>query len=352
MRNLKKKRNRKKKQCKGITPKKDKFGAYYLVRVTRKDPVTGEELDRRLKVRDTFAVAKAVKAEIAAELEAMIGGKLSPRMTLSDYARQWLEHKVGDLAHSTTCKYMNDLEKHILPSLGSMGMDELTPTHVRAMFARDTGAQNSKRNRLRLLRTIAKDAVADRLITWDFTSRIVIEVPEVYTEEEPNILRPEELDRVLDCIEDGWADIACLLAFTGMRWCEVAGLKWNDIDLKRATLKIRRANVKGRIGPPKTRKSRRTVGLVDEVVACLEARRARLVAVRHPSLRTGWVVCKEDGDLHRGYPMYKKLRKACEEAGVAIRFTQHGLRRTASEQLDIARLFCRATAGAACVSLA
>ena len=66
-------RKKKKQKCKGITPKKDKYGPYYFVRVSRKNPVTGEELERRLKVRDTFAVAKAVKEEAAAELEALIG---------------------------------------------------------------------------------------------------------------------------------------------------------------------------------------------------------------------------------------------------------------------------------------
>lgn len=327
-------RKKKKKRCKGITPQKDKYGPYYLVRVSRKNPVTGEELERRLKVRDTFAVAKSVKAEVAAELEAIIGGNLSPRMTLGDYARQWLEHKVKNLAHSSMLKYVNDLENHILPALGSMGLDELTPSHIRAMFARDEGAPNSQLNRLRLLRSIAKDAVADRLIVWDFTARISVKVPEVYTEEEPNILTVEELDRVLECIDDDWVDIACLMAFTGMRWCEVAGLQWDDIDLDKAELKIRRANVKGKIGKPKTRKSRRNVGLVDEVVDCLRARRARLVAAKHPGLETGWLVCQENGDLHRGYPMSKALRDACRDAGIVIRFTQHGRRRTFN---DLAR---------------
>ena len=94
-------------------------------------------------------------------------------------------------------------------------------------------------------------------------------------------MQSEELDRVLSCIDEGWVDIACLMAFTGMRWCEVAGLQWSDIDLDAGMLKIRRANVKGIIGPPKTKKSRRTVELVDEVVDCL---RARLAAVKHPGL--------------------------------------------------------------------
>ena len=139
---------------------------------------------------------------------------------------------------------------------------------------------------------------------------------------------------MLGCIDEEWLDIACLLAFTGMRWCEVAGLKWQDIDLDAGTLKIRRANVKGKVGDPKTRKSRRTVGLVDEVIDCLRARLARMEAQKHPGLQYDWVVCKEDGDLHRGYPMAKSLKRACRDAGVEIRFTQHGLRRTFN---DLAR---------------
>ena len=93
-------------------------------------------------------------------------------------------------------------------------------------------------------------------------------------------------------------------------------------------MRIRRANVKGYIGEPKTDTSRRTLALPWEVVYRLRDRHRAMVKARHPSLAAGWVFPKPDGDMHRGYPLAKPLQRACKAAGIGIRFTQHGLRRT------------------------
>ena len=338
---------RKRKKQKGIKPKKDHLGPYYAVRVTRTHPMTGEEIDRRIKVRGGFADAVEAKDELVREIEAEIKGELTPRMTLGVYALRWFEQKAKEIAASTARKYMNDLERHILPALGRMRLDELRPTHIRAMFSDDESAPNTKLNRLRLLRSIAKDAVADRLITWDFTARVTISVPEVYSEEEPNLLTAEELGQVLEVFEENWIDALHLLAFTGMRWCELAGLRWEDIDLEGQELKIRRANVKGILGPPKTKKSRRTVGLTDALTRRLVARRHRMQASRHPGLAKGWIFPRDDGEHYRGYPLRKVLLRACKSAKIAIRFTTHGLRRTYNDlaRHEASALVLRATVG-------
>jgi len=319
---------RKRKKQKGITPKKDHLGPYYAVRVTRTHPTTGEEIDRRVKVRGTFAYAVEVKAELVREIEAEIAGELTPSMTLGAYALRWFEQKAKEIAASTARKYMNDLERHLLPALGRMRLDELRPSHVRAMFSKDQAAPNTKLNRLRLLRSIAKDAVADRLITWDFTARVTVSVPDVYTEDEPNVLTAEQLGQVLDAFGENWLDALHVLAFTGMRWCEVAGLRWDDLDLDQGVLKIRRGNVKGILGPPKTKKSRRTVGLTADLTRRLSDRRCRMQASRHPGLTKGWVFPRDDGEHYHGYPLRKALIRACKSADIPIRFTTHGLRRT------------------------
>ena len=147
-----------------------------------------------------------------------------------------------------------------------------------------------------------------------------------------------------------------VLAFTGMRWCELAGLKWKDIDLETSELRIRRANVKGILGPPKTRMSRRLVGLPEEVTERLKARLARMKAANHPTLARGkdWVFPKEDGELHRGYPMRKALERACKAVGIEFRFTTHGLRRTfnnLARRLVDNMLVLRATVGHASESM-
>ncbi len=60
-------------------------------------------------------------------------------------------------------------------------------------------------------------------------------------------------------------DVVSILAFTGLRWSELVGLRVGDIDLLARRLYVRQAapEVEGRIivGPPKTRSAVRTVPL-------------------------------------------------------------------------------------------
>lgn len=71
-------------------------------------------------------------------------------------------------------------------------------------------------------------------------------------------------------------DVVTLLAYTGLRWSELVGLRVKDIDLAARRLYVRRAapEVEGRIviGPPKTRAGIRTVPL-PQVVVDIFARR-------------------------------------------------------------------------------
>lgn len=67
-----------------------------------------------------------------------------------------------------------------------------------------------------------------------------------------------------------------ILAYTGLRWSELVGLRVKDIDLTARRLYVRRAapEVEGRIiiGPPKTRAGIRTVPLPRVVVDILKTR--------------------------------------------------------------------------------
>ena len=75
----------------------------------------------------------------------------------------------------------------------------------------------------------------------------------------------------------GW--IVHLAILTGMRRGELAGLRWNDIDLESQTLSIAhtRISVHNKVvsGPPKTDRSRRTLRLSAPHIETLTAVRAR-----------------------------------------------------------------------------
>jgi integrase len=122
-------------------------------------------------------------------------------------------------------------------------------------------------------------------------------------------------------------------AFTGLRQGELLGLRWEDVDLRRATLTVRHSltRLPGRryvLTEPKTERSRRTIPLLPPVVEALtELRRSQM---ERPEKRDqGLVFCDEQGRALDGSLVTKRFQRTLEAAGLpAIRF--HDLRHTAA----------------------
>lgn len=88
---------------------------------------------------------------------------------------------------------------------------------------------------------------------------------------EPEILEPVEIAAILKQLEgvEPVRTAFLIAAVMGMRRGEIFGLKWADIDLDRATLRVRRSFVDGVVGPPKTESSRRGLPIPPPVVEAL-----------------------------------------------------------------------------------
>ncbi|SHV80991.1 prophage integrase [Mycobacteroides abscessus subsp. abscessus] len=117
-----------------------------------------------------------------------------------------------------------------------------------------------------------------------------------------------------------------VLAYTGLRWSELVGLRVKDIDLTARRLYIRRAapEVEGRIviGPPKTRAGVRTVPLPQVVVDILK-RRISGRAADDPAITS------PNGKMLRSnnWRRHTHWNKALKKTGLAP-LTIHDLRHT------------------------
>ena len=303
----------------------------YMVRVKATNPRTGKQEEVKRRVKGTVADAVQVRQQL---LEDIKGGASGDRTSLSDYMVSWLERRAGRLKASSVDNYARDLS-HIAPVLGDFYVDQLRPSDVER-FINDqatTFAAWTVVGRLRTLRTIAKDAIAEGLTDVDFCARVQAPSPDGYTEDAPNLLTAAELDRLLQHIPEYWRAMVLTLAYSGMRWCEVTALKWSDIDHQAEVIRIRRAQWKGIIGPPKTPKSRRNPPLVPELAQVLEARKAWMWKVEHPGLFGDWVFPTKAGTLHKGTPLRRVIRNAIERAGLKVDLTTHGFRRTFTDLL-------------------
>lgn len=286
----------------------------YQVRVKRTEKRTGRQVNRREMVTGSKQDARAVRERLCAEFESTAAAR--PRTRLSAFADAWHAERVGRLKATTTRRYGYSLE-HILPALGDVYLDALTPADVAGYVASRTAAGaegNTVLNELKTLRTMAADAVAEGYCQRDWAARVAAPQVSRYTDAEPNLLTGPQFVALLEHVPAKWRGFVLLIATTGLRWGEASALRWSDIADGQA--RITRTNDRGVESTPKTEGSIRTVPVMAEVLALL------------PRSKRSALLCPNRlGRLHTGYPLVRILKAACLVAKVP-RVTVHGLRRT------------------------
>ena len=147
------------------------------------------------------------------------------------------------------------------------------------------------------------------------------------TDHDMRMLTKDEFRSLLAATDERWRLMVEFLVASGMRWGEAAALQPRHVDVKAGTVIVRQAwkyspDTGYRLGPPKTKRSRRTVDLPPRLLARLD-------------LAGEYVFCNADGGPVR-YPRFWRdvWNPAVEAAGLEPRPTPHDLRHTfASWQL-------------------
>ena len=153
---------------------------------------------------------------------------------------------------------------------------------------------------------------------------------------------------------DEYAALWRLALLTGLRRGELLGLKWEDLDLEKRRLSVRRtysraADGNWALGTPKTRGGRRAVALPLSAVDALRAHRRQQAELRlqvggayHDQ---GFVFATPEGKPLHVNSLLGRFKKLVREAGVpALRF--HDLRHTAATLMlaegtaDLKRVVC------------
>lgn len=204
------------------------------------------------------------------------------RLSVAEYARGWEANLVAGASQLSIVD--NALRLHILPALGRRPMSSLLRSEVQGMVKRlsEELAPGSVRNIYEVLLRMMAAAVDDRLIPSSPCVRISLP-------RDPDVEAvPATLDQITwmaDSITPQYRSAVLVLAGSGLRIGELLGLKVADVDFLRRTLRVERQRLQnGRIGPPKTESSRRTVALAPWVVDELSEHLAA-----HPAAPGGWL---------------------------------------------------------------
>ncbi len=290
-------------------------------RARHRDP-SGRELSRHFARKiDAQHWLNSLTTEIANG--SYVDRSLS-RITVGEWSSKWLETKTN-LKATTRRDYESLLKAHIEPRWGSLALAEVGHEDVVSWLA-DLSARGLSASRVRAahvaLSQMMKLAVRSGRLARNPAEYAVL--PRVHRASK-RYLTLEEVDALAEAAGEYRAAIY-FLAYTGVRYGEMAGLRVGRLDLlrRRATIDEAVAEVAGRIvrSTPKTHQARSVPiprFLVDEL--------ARLVAGKAPSEQ---VFARPDASVLKLSWFRRNAFDPAVTAAGLDGLTPHGLRHTAA----------------------
>ena len=168
---------------------------------------------------------------------------------------------------------------------------------------------------LKLLRMILFRAIDDNRLKSNPAARVEPPRTKRIT---PRVLKPEEISRVVETLQERWRAFVLLGAYGSLRWSELVAVKRDDIDIAERTVRVDECctEVNGRFvwGQTKTAGSDRTIALPDVVVKALAAH-----LLRFPPTAEGLVFYGETGKPIRR----KTFRPVWLQALKAVEIAEH-----------------------------
>lgn len=243
----------------------------------------------------------------------------------------WCTHHVDHLTGvngATRTRYRRYIANDIAPSaIGLLPLPALTNDDVAQWLNNLTGAAKTAANKHGFLAGALNGAVRARHISANPCDGNRLRRGEPA---EMVFLTHDEFEVLLAAVSESWQPLVEFLVASGCRWGEATALRLGDVNLAEGTVDIRRAwrYVSGegyQLGPPKTRRSIRTIDVAPSVLAKLD-------------LSGEWVFTNSGrgrrGDAgpvraHNFNPnVWEPARVRAKEAGLAKRPRVHDLRHT------------------------
>jgi integrase len=205
----------------------------------------GPDLVRRTAPH-TFDAKADAEGWLGRRREEVVSGEWQPpvkvervaALTFDAYATQWLRERA--LKPRTREGYEHLLGRYLLPVLGPMAIDAITPSVVRTWWSRLPADKPTVRARsYALLKAVMNTAVADEVIDSNpCRIRGAANTPRARE------IRPatiEELEVIVEAMPDRFRALVLLCAWCALRSGEVLELRRRDLDVAAGTVRVVRA---------------------------------------------------------------------------------------------------------------
>ena len=184
-----------------------------------------------------------------------------------ELAQDWVKIIAAEVKSSTLEDYRSAMNTYILPRFGNTPIREIGYLDIKK-FASELPCSGKRKNNVLIpLRSVFKMALLSELIEknpMDMVRNFKTQKPDI------NPLSMEEVRLVLENVIPRYKNFFTVAFFTGMRFGEMAALKWKNVDFKAGLIKIRETRVRGMEGRPKTKRSVRDLKVLPPVAQALK----------------------------------------------------------------------------------
>ena len=285
-----------------------------------RDPDTGQRV-RAYKTAKTEKEAKALAHKMLNEMERGIVTRKSVK-TVAEWMNEWISLYLPNVEETTRVGYKTKIRCYIAPAIGDLRINALKAYHVQKMvndmLARGLSPKNI-RDTFNNVNAAMKQAVVLRMIPYNPCEGVVLPKLKRY---KAKVYDPNMIHQVLDVARGTDMYIPLLLLTTaGLRRGELVALRWDDVDFKTNTIRIRRNMVNGENGviikAPKSEAGIRDIHIGAEVMAELRAARIQylndVISYGYGFQNLNLVVRKEDGSPVKPDSMTQKWERFLEK---------------------------------------
>jgi integrase len=252
------------------------------------------------------------------------------------------------LRHTTATQYRTLARLHVVPRIGGVRLTALNAPRLNALYGelltegRRDGRGGLSPTTVHLVHVTISRALKDA-VKWGKLARNVAASadPPQPKSDERKIWTGDQLRQFLHVTRgDTLHALWLLLATTGIRRGEAAGLRWDDIDLEAGELRVEHARVVVNYhvveSGPKTDKGRRTIALDPMTVAALRKHRAAQKANRlawgQAYADSGLVFTRDDGAGLHPERITQQFGRLVKRSGLPT-LTVHGIRHSYATML-------------------
>ena len=274
------------------------------------------------------------------------------RITVGQWLLEWhRSHSATNLRFRVSNSYLKEIRNHLIPRLGAIPLQELSPPHVESYKAHALregkldGSGGLSRSTVRYHLEILHGAL-DRAVKLGYVIRNVVDAVQIPTADPPTMttMAIDDIPTFLRAALGTFYYRCFYTALTtGMRLGELLGLRWCDVDLELGFLSVvqalyKRDGVIG-FGEPKSARSRRRIALSASLVAELRGQRleqeSQGILLGRPLEEDDLVFCYPGGKPLDPSRVNHAFSKTLRQAGLPhIRF--HDLRHTHATILLVA----------------